>query len=117
MNLWPDALCIADIDKAIEQYGFTDIDRGNLQGLANLNQPPVIGYRHFVDVVAWNKMAHDVVYDELKNGNFPILLGGDHCFGLASLTAVARPSWEQGIPLRILWLAAHADLTPSVLAP
>ncbi|WP_204322366.1 hypothetical protein, partial [Streptococcus pneumoniae] len=59
MNLGPDALRIADIDKAIEQYGFTVIDRGNLQGPANPNQPPVNGYRHFDEVVAWNKMAHD----------------------------------------------------------
>lgn len=39
VNLGPDVLRIADIDKAIEQYGFTVIDRGNLQGPANPNQP------------------------------------------------------------------------------
>ena len=117
VNLGPDALRIADIDKAIEQYGFTVIDRGNLQGPANPNQPPMNGYRHFDEVVAWNKMAHDAVYDELKNGNFPILMGGDHCLGLASLTAVARHCREQGKKLRILWLDAHADFNTSEMTP
>ena len=98
-------------------YGFTVIDRGNLQGPANPNQPPVNGYRHFDEVVAWNKMAHDAVYDELKNGNFPILMGGDHCLGLASLTAVARHCREQGKKLRILWLDAHADFNTSEMTP
>lgn len=75
------------------------------------------GYRHFDEVVAWNKMAHDAVYDELKNGNFPILMGGDHCLGLASLTAVARHCREQGKKLRILWLDAHADFNTSEMTP
>jgi len=61
--------------------------------------------------------VHDAVYAELKTGRMPILLGGDHCLGLGSISAVARHCKEQGKKLRVLWLDAHADFNTSELTP
>ena len=51
----------------------------------------------------------DAVDAELDAGRMPILLGGDHCLGIGSITAVARYCRETGKKLRVLWLDAHAD--------
>jgi arginase len=47
----------------------------------------------------------------------PIVLGGDHCLGLGSISAVARHCRETGKTLRVLWLDAHADFNTAALTP
>jgi arginase len=47
----------------------------------------------------------------------PILLGGDHCLGVGSVTAAARHCRETGKTLRLLWLDAHADFNTSDVTP
>jgi arginase len=92
-------------------------DRGNLNGPRNPWLPPVDGYRHLEEVAAWNQSVHDAVYAELQLGRLPILLGGDHCLGLGSISAVARHCRDVGKKLRVLWLDAHADFNTSALTP
>ena len=46
-----------------------------------------------------------------------MLLGGDHCLGIGSISAVARFCREAGRKLRVLWLDAHADFNTSTLTP
>ena len=59
----------------------------------------------------------DSVYAELVAGRMPILLGGDHCLGVGSVTAAARYCRETGKTLRLLWLDAHADFNTSNVTP
>jgi arginase len=47
----------------------------------------------------------------------PIVLGGDHCLGIGSISAIARHCREAGKTLRVLWLDAHADFNTSALTP
>ncbi|WP_434353329.1 arginase [Psychrobacter sp. HD31] len=117
VNLGPDALRVANIDKHIANHGVSLVDRGNLSGPINPDLPPVDGYRHLPQVVEWNQSVHDSVYKELEEGNLPILMGGDHCLGLGSIAAVARHCRKQGKKLRVLWFDAHADFNTSDLTP
>ncbi len=116
-SMGPEALRVADIGPALEARGVQVKDCGNLGGPRNPWQPPVDGYRHLPEVVAWNCAVHEAVYAELQDGRMPILLGGDHCLGIGSISAVARHCREQGKKLRILWLDAHADFNTSALTP
>ncbi|ALT78026.1 MAG: arginase [Burkholderiaceae bacterium] len=116
-SMGPEALRVADLAAALQSHGVEVADRGNLLGPANPWLPPVDGYRHLNEVTAWNQSVHDAVYAELKLGRMPILLGGDHCLGLGSISAVAKHCREVGKKLRILWLDAHADFNTSQLTP
>jgi len=116
-SMGPEALRVAGIRATLEGHGLTVIDRGNVAGPTNPWMPPVDGYRHLAEVVAWNRAVHDAVFAELTLGCLPILLGGDHCLGLGSISAVARHCRESGKKLRVLWLDAHADFNTSVLTP
>ncbi len=113
----PDALRIAGLGEALSERGVDVIDRGNLRGPGNPWQPPVDGYRHLAEVVEWNRLVMDAVGAELKAGRLPIMMGGDHCLGLGSITAVARHCRETGKRLRVLWLDAHADFNTSQVTP
>lgn len=113
----PEALRVANLASVLEGQGLRVIDRGNLAGPANPWQPPTEGYRHLEEVVAWNERLHEAVHAELVLGRLPIVLGGDHCLGLGSISAVARHCRASGKHLRVLWLDAHADFNTAALTP
>jgi len=116
-SMGPEALRVAGIADALRGHGQEVLDQGNLSGPPNPWLPPSDGYRHLDEVVAWNRLVHDAVYAELGLGRLPLLLGGDHCLGIGSISAVARHCREAGKKLRVLWLDAHADFNTSVLTP
>ncbi|HEX7384706.1 MAG TPA: arginase [Burkholderiaceae bacterium] len=116
-SMGPEALRVADIGPILQGHGLEVVDRGNLAGPPNPWQPPVDGYRHLDAVAAWNRLVHEAVHAELVQGRLPVLLGGDHCLGIGSISAVARHCREAGRKLRVLWLDAHADFNTNVLTP
>ena len=116
-SMGPEALRVAGLKPTLESHGLQVQDRGNVSGPANPWLPPVDGYRHLQEVVAWNRAVHEAMYAELQLGRLPILLGGDHCLGIGSISAVARHCRDTGKKLRVLWLDAHADFNTSVLTP
>jgi len=116
-RLGPEALRIAGLPEALADRGVEVRDIGNLDGPRNPWTGPVQGYRHLDEVVAWNQALMDATYAELNEGRLPIMLGGDHCLGVGSITAVARWCREQGKQLRVLWLDAHSDFNTSDVTP
>ncbi|OWQ93534.1 arginase [Roseateles aquatilis] len=116
-SMGPEALRVAGLAEALRAHGVDVLDRGNLAGPSNPWLPPTDGYRHLDEVTAWNRSVHDAVHAALGDGRMPILLGGDHCLGLGSISAVARHCRETGKKLRVLWLDAHADFNTSKLTP
>ncbi len=116
-SMGPEALRVAGIGPTLQGLGLDVVDRGNLPGPANPWLPPVDGYRHLAEVVAWNEAVHEAVFSELQQARLPVLLGGDHCLGIGSISAVARHCRAVGKRLRVLWLDAHADFNTSTLTP
>ena len=116
-SMGPEALRVANIGPVLQSHGLEVIDRGNLTGPPNPWLPPVDGYRHLGEVVAWNQAVHGAVYAELALGRLPVLLGGDHALSIGSISAVARHCREAGKKLRVLWLDAHADFNTNTLTP
>ena len=114
---WGRALRVAGLPEALEARGVDVRDLGNPDGPRNPWTAPVQGYRHLEEVVAWNHALMEASYAELQAGRMPIMLGGDHCPGIGSITAVARWCREQGKTLRVLWLDAHSDFNTSDVTP
>ena len=116
-SMGPEALRVANLGARLAKRGLDVVDRGNLQGPLNPWQPPHNGYRHLPEVLAWNQAVHEAVHAELAAGRLPIMLGGDHCLAIGSISAVARHCREQGKQLRVLWLDAHADFNTADVTP
>ncbi len=116
-SMGPEALRVAGLQGALEAQGLAVVDRGNLVGPSNPWLPASGGYRHLPQVVEWNRRVHDAVHAELAGGAVPVLLGGDHCLAIGSISAVARHCRETGRKLRVLWLDAHADFNTEALTP
>ncbi len=116
-SMGPEALRVAGLVQALRGRGLHVHDHGNLVGPANPWLPPVDGYRHLAEVVEWNRKVMEAIGHALENGDLPILLGGDHCLGTGSITAVAQWCRKQGKNLRVLWLDAHADFNTHEVTP
>lgn len=116
-SMGPEALRVANLQPILESHGLKVEDLGNLSGPTNPWLPPVDGYRHLPEVIEWNRLVHDAVFSVLRSGKMPILLGGDHCLAVGSISAIARHCHLAGKKLRILWLDAHADFNTSTITP
>ncbi len=116
-SMGPEALRVAGIADVLQGHGIDVADRGNLAGPPNPRSAPSGGYRNLPEVVAWNQLVHDAVHAELVLGRMPLLIGGDHCLGVGSVSAAARHCRETGRPLRVLWLDAHTDFNTDALTP
>lgn len=116
-SMGPEALRVAHLQAMLESQGVEVTDRGNLQGPGNPGQPPVGGYRHLPQVVAWNRAVFEACRAELSARRLPILIGGDHSLAIGSIAAAAQHARQAGKKLRVLWFDAHADTNTSVLTP
>ena len=116
-SMGPEAFRVAGLQPTLESHGLRVTDQGNLSGPANPWQSPVSGYRHLVEVAAWNHAVHEAVHAALIDGDMPVLLGGDHCLAIGSISAVARYCRQRGKKLRVLWLDAHTDFNTDALTP
>src|SRR3546814_9603110 len=113
----PEALRVAGLVEALAARGIDVVDRGNVEGPRNPWQPPVEGYRHLDEVVAWNRAVLEASTRELDAGRMPTMLGGDHCLAMASNAAVSATCRKEGRIVRILLLAAHTDFNTSAHTP
>lgn len=107
--LGPDALRRAGIQYSLQKTGCKVEDLGDLQVALPENDTVVQGYRNFHEVVAWNRAVHLAVASALKDGNVPVLLGGDHSLAMGSISAVSAHCRRAHKALRVVWLDAHAD--------
>jgi arginase len=116
-GMGPDALRVAGLAEALRANHLQVLDRGNLSGPPNPWLPPAGGIRHLPEVVAWNRAVFDSVAHELSLGHVPLLMGGDHCLAIGSISAVARHCRGLGRKLRVIWLDAHTDINTEAISP
>ena len=116
-SMGPDALRIAGMAQALRARGLDVIDQGNLAGPPNPQQLAQDGFRHLIEVTAWNQAVFAAVGAALADGRLPLLLGGDHCLAIGSISAVAQHCRQQGKRLKVLWLDAHADANTPTTSP
>ena len=116
-RMGPEALRVAGIAAALQALQRHVLDSGNLAGPPNPWQPPVGGFRHLAEVAAWNNATHEAVWQALQGGRFPVMMGGDHCLAIGSISAVSRHCAAARKNLRVLWFDAHADFNTAALTP
>jgi arginase len=116
-GMGPDALRVAGLVDALRARKLAVVDRGNLAGPPNPWQPPEGGLRHLREVEAWNRAVFAAVGAALAEGHAPLLMGGDHCLAIGSISAVARHCRQQRKQLRVIWLDAHTDVNTESISP
>jgi arginase len=116
-GMGPDALRVAGLVEALRAQRLEVQDLGNLAGPPNPWASASGGLRHLDEVVAWNRAVFDAVTGVLAAGQFPLLMGGDHCLAIGSISAVARHCRQERKHLRVIWLDAHTDVNTEAISP
>lgn len=116
-GMGPDALRVAGLVEVLRANQLEVIDRGNLAGPPNPWASPSAGLRHLDEVVQWNRAVYQAVDEALLAGQTPMLMGGDHCLAIGSISAVARHCRRERKQLRVIWLDAHSDVNTQATSP
>lgn len=113
----PEAMRVAGLKRTLEKQGITVKDVGDLRGPKNPELAAKDGYRHLEENITWSKNIQDAIYKELEDGNFPIMMGGDHAMSIGSIAAAARHCADHDKPICLLWIDAHADFNTCDTSP
>jgi arginase len=116
-GMGPDALRVAGLVEALRSHKLNVQDQGNLAGPPNPWAVPSGGLRHLDEVTAWNRSVFEAVSRALAAGHTPLLMGGDHCLAIGSISAVAAWCRQERKQLRVIWLDAHTDVNTAAISP
>jgi arginase len=107
----PDALRTAGIGRVLEQLGFDVEDHGNLsvQAGSSADNPPPANAKYYENIKPWIRALSERAFLLARSGAIPIFMGGDHSLSMGSVNGVVRYWQQQGRPVFVLWLDAHAD--------
>ncbi|QLC34442.1 arginase [Halarchaeum sp. CBA1220] len=118
VDMGPSAIRYADLAAGIEATGATVHDAGDLAvPRAEERDPdreqPTVGKAKFLrETREVSRTLADAVADSLADGEFPLVLGGDHSIAIGSLAGTARDA-EVGA----VWFDAHGDFNTPETSP
>ncbi len=69
------------------------------------------------EVAGWARALDARAHAIIDAGATPLFLGGDHSLSMGTVNGVARYCRDQGRPLFVLWLDAHADFNTPATSP
>lgn len=108
-SMGPAALRLVGLVETLEGLGLTVRDLGDVTPA----RETMTGDRR-AQIAGWCHALAERSYGVMREGAFPIFLGGDHSLSIGSVSGIARHCAETGRPLFVLWLDAHGDFnTPS----
>jgi arginase len=113
VDMGPSAIRYADIFTALERIGHIVFDRGNIpvpiRDECAVQEPKL----RFLDCIlqVTQKLA-DRIEASLREGHFPLTLGGDHSFSFGSIGGAARTK-----RLGVIWMDAHGDFNTTETTP
>ena len=115
VDMGPSAIRYAGLQEQIEALGLAVHDHGDLivhhaSRLGRGNNPNL----HYLgEVVRVNQELAALVASAGADGEFPLILGGDHSIGIGALAGAAR----LGRRLGVIWLDAHGDFNTDHTTP
>eukprot|EP01083_Nonionella_stella_P083478 230862_1 len=105
----PDAVRNTNLDQRLMNTGWRIEDRGNLDTVScrpDSDKHDTKGASHSGSVGNSTKKLADMVHESSKNGNFCVVIGGDHSLAIGSVSGMLKTHPDLGV----LWVDAHADL-------
>jgi arginase len=118
VDMGPSGLRIAGVADKLRALGYTVLDSGDIEIRAAEVQDiadPKLRYlpeiKHACTILAEN------VKDSLDNGEFPLVLGGDHSMAIGTIAGIAAHCKEHNKRLGVLWIDAHSDINTPETSP
>ncbi|MFG0935339.1 arginase family protein, partial [Staphylococcus sp. 231237_7MaSpsaltlick] len=92
VNLGPDAIRYAGIEKRIKAIGIPVKDSGNIAvpklDLEKFNSEQE-GLRNIEEIIETSNILSDAVSTSIEHNHFPLVLGGDHSIAIGSISGIS----------------------------
>ncbi|HUG61846.1 MAG TPA: arginase [Methylomirabilota bacterium] len=116
----PAALRTAGLPALLTNLGYDVTDHGDMPTPTpvrpDMAEADAARCRSLDEITAWTRAIHDRAY-EVSAAGVPVFMGGDHSLSMGSISGIARRCAEEGRPLAVLWLDAHADYNTPATSP
>jgi arginase len=116
--LGPAAIVEAGLDRFLRRMGvrFESLEVTGAENTPPLSAEPAespVGLKHLDEVVRVNIRLADTVSAAVREGRFPLVLGGDHSVAIGTIAGLAAHYRNLGV----IWFDAHADLNTAESSP
>lgn len=101
----------------IRSLGYEVVDHGDTAVVLPDESSPAGNPKHLTEFLASSSSIMAALDGILKNGELPIILGGDHAIGIATFASLAGHYRRQGSEIGLIWFDAHADINTPETSP
>jgi arginase len=105
-DMGPSAVRYAELSHHLEAAGLEVVDLGNIDvpipETTSIKDPKV---KYLEEIVKVSNSLADRVENVLREGNFPLIIGGDHSMSIGTMAGLSRVKPGAGI----IWVDAHGD--------
>jgi arginase len=102
---------IAELGYAVKDYGDVEIVKPDY--VAKKEDTP----KYLKEIIASYGNMSKTLKELLNNGDFPVILGGDHSIAAGTFSAIASFYRARQQEIGLIWLDAHADINTSESSP
>lgn len=101
----------------IRHLGYEAIDHGDALIVQPADQWDGANPKHLAEMLTSSANIIEKLSSMLGEGEFPIILGGDHAIAIPTFSAIANHHKQQGNELGLIWFDAHADINTPETSP
>lgn len=116
-DMGPSALKLAGIGDRLESLGHTLLETDipvTTRGQLDVGPPNA---RYLSEIQRINEATAAHVALACKQGDFPLILGGDHSVAIGSIAGVSSACRQTGKKVGVIWVDAHADMNVPETTP
>lgn len=115
VDMGPSAIRYAGITERLRKLKYNIEDLGDVSVTRTYEKKDVLheSLRNLKEVVQANKNLKSAVSTTISNGNFPLVLGGDHSIAIGTISGLV----EHYSNLGLIWYDAHGDINTAETSP
>ncbi|HSO58414.1 MAG TPA: arginase [Paenisporosarcina sp.] len=114
VDMGPSAIRYAGVVERLQEIGHTVTDEGNIQiAAAEKTASPDTNLKNLKEVTDASTALANKIHDVMEDGQFPLILGGDHSIAIGTLAGLG----DRYDNLGVIWYDAHADLNTGETSP
>ncbi len=118
VDMGPSALRIAELNRRILQLGLAVEEAGNIPiRIAEELHHGTRKSMYLEEIAAACELVAAGVEKALEEGDFPLVLGGDHSIEVGTVTGSAGYSRRHSEKLGLIWIDAHSDMNLPATSP
>jgi arginase len=119
VDMGPSAVRVAGLGKRLTSLGFDVTDLGNVQ-VPQAESLPDHGpaeAKFLPEIAAACTCLAELVSNALRDGQMPLVLGGDHSIAVGTVAGISNFYRAQKQKIGLLWIDAHADMNTPESSP